>query len=104
MGVTLDILEKEYKPEEESNFKPLNVKGKGGASWFQELDFELEKDMKSMGTGIEGTGAIVNGDGANGDGPRIVNGKLVNKEQQQGVRVGSAVCATRVRVRSENEC
>ncbi len=72
-GVSLEILEKEFVPDEESNFKPLNVQGKGGSSWFD--DDEIDKDI-NIGKG--------------GDGPRVINGKLVNREQNQGVRVGSA--------------
>lgn len=71
-GVSLEILEKEYIPDEESNFKPLNVQGKGSSSWF---DSDLEKDITI---------------GENEDGPRIKNGKLFSKEEEQGVRVGSA--------------
>ena len=50
---------------------PLKVKGKAGNSWFEELDNELEND------------------GAD-NGPRIINGKLISRGEQQGVRVGSA--------------
>ena len=71
-GVSLEILDKEFVPEEESNFKPLNVQGKGSSSWFND---EFEKDV-TLGGGE--------------DGPRIVNGKLMSREEQQGVRVGSA--------------
>lgn len=69
--MSLEILDKEFVADEESNFKPLNVKGKSGTSWFEELDNELEND------------------GAD-NGPRIINGKLISRGEQQGVRVGSA--------------
>lgn len=75
-GVSLEILEKEYIPEEESNFKPQNVKGKSsGGSWFDDLDMDFE------------LGANVNGVS---EGPKVVNGKLIGRENQQGIRVGSA--------------
>jgi hypothetical protein len=70
-GVSLEILDKEFVADEESNFMPLKVKGKAGNSWFEELDNELEND------------------GAD-NGPRIINGKLISRGEQQGVRVGSA--------------
>lgn len=70
-GVSLEILVKEVVPDEESNFKPINVKGKAGSSWFEDLDSELENDGSD-------------------NGPQIINGKLVSREEQQGVRVGSA--------------
>lgn len=70
-GVSLEILEKEFVPEEESNFKPSNVKGKSGQSWF---DGDAEIDENLLGE----------------EGPRIVNGKLIDRKEQQGVRVGSA--------------
>ena len=75
-GVSLEILEKEFFQSEESKFKPLNVKGKSNNnSWFEDVDigFELGEVMK----GTE-------------EGPRIVNGKFISKQQQQGIRVGSA--------------
>ncbi len=70
-GVSLEILEKEFVPEEESNFKPSNVKGKSGQSWF---DGDAEIDENLLGE----------------EGPRVVNGKLIDRKEQQGVRVGSA--------------
>lgn len=48
------------------------MQGKGSSSWFND---DFEKDLTL---------------GNNEDGPRIVNGKLISKEEQQGVRVGSA--------------
>ena len=74
-GVALEILEKEFTPEEESGIKAFNVKGKGSTSWFNEVDSELEQNGSI--TGAE-------------DGPRVLNGKLISREEQQGVRVGSA--------------
>lgn len=74
-GITFDIIEKDVLPTEESNFKPSNIKGKSQASWFEELDQEIQSNS---------------GLGDNEDGPQIVNGKLVSREEQQGIRVGSA--------------
>ncbi len=74
-GVTFDFLEKELSPEEESNFQPLNVKGRGKSSWFNDLDADLSD------------GSLLSEDS---DSPRVVNGKLIGREATQGVRVGSA--------------
>ncbi len=74
-GVTFDFLEKEFTPEEESNFQPLNVKGRGKSSWFGDLDGDLTN------------GSLLSEDA---DSPRVVNGKLIGREATQGVRVGSA--------------
>mmetsp|Transcript_17358 Transcript_17358/g.32903 ORF Transcript_17358/g.32903 Transcript_17358/m.32903 type:complete len:1102 (-) Transcript_17358:23-3328(-) len=76
-GVSLEILEKEYVPEEESKFQPQNVKGRSssGGSWFDDIDMDIE-----LGANINGVN----------EGPRVVNGKLISRENQQGIRVGSA--------------
>mmetsp|Transcript_24990 Transcript_24990/g.36953 ORF Transcript_24990/g.36953 Transcript_24990/m.36953 type:complete len:1110 (+) Transcript_24990:134-3463(+) len=76
-GVTFDFLEKEATEEEQSNFQPSNIKGKGQASsWFSDMDNALSD------------GSLLNDE--NADGPRVVNGKLISREETQGVRVGSA--------------
>lgn len=74
-GITFDVIEKDVLPTEESNFKPSNIKGKSQASWFEELDKEIQSNA-----------GLVD----NEDGPQIINGKLVSREEQQGIRVGSA--------------
>jgi transcription-repair coupling factor (superfamily II helicase) len=74
-GVMFDIIEKDVLPSEESNFKPTNVKGKSQASWFEELDQEIQTNAGFID---------------NEDGPQILNGKLISREEQQGIRVGSA--------------
>ena len=78
--MTLSLLEKTENFVEESNFKPLNVKSKTSSSWFDDLDEDLNNELDNL-----------NGDEmSNGEGPRFINGKLVSRDQQMGVRVGSA--------------
>jgi len=78
-GVQFDILEREVpldtNSNRESNFKPINVKGKSAPSWFQDID------------NVGGSG----NDDKDDTGPKIVDGKLVIEENEGiGIRVGSA--------------
>lgn len=77
-GVTLNVIEKDIlsSSSEFSNFKPSNVKGKAQSSWFEELDQEIQSKVNFVSD--------------DEDGPQIINGRMVSREEQQGVRVGSA--------------
>jgi len=81
-GVTLTMLEAEEdvsspQPSESSSlFEQPKITGRKPASWFQDIDNQLNKEIPQLGSSDSSS--------------RIVNGKLVTTEQQQGIQVGSA--------------
>mmetsp|Transcript_5924 Transcript_5924/g.8618 ORF Transcript_5924/g.8618 Transcript_5924/m.8618 type:complete len:1175 (+) Transcript_5924:291-3815(+) len=88
-GVTLDLLEKEPSTTEESNLKQTNLYARKKSSWFEELDNDLNNELEAELSNFHND-AKQNGEETEDMGPRFVNGKLVGRDQQMGVRVGSA--------------
>lgn len=68
----------------ESNFKPMNVKGRSAPSWFNDNDYNLELKRSSSSDNPDDSNVE--------DKPVIVNGKLVLNDStlSNGIRVGSA--------------
>lgn len=102
-GVQLDVLERELPLDNtpnnnESNFKPMNVKGRTAPSWFDDEDYNLrlngqdDTSNSSNDDGSSGSSSSSANNNADMDKPTIVNGKLVINEQSlsNGIRVGSA--------------
>ncbi len=93
-GVQLDVLERELPLDRtssnntnESNFKPINVKGRAAPSWFDDDEYNLQLNPNN-----DVDSNSQSGDDPSMEKPSIINGKLVVNEQSlsNGIRVGSA--------------
>ena len=77
-GVTLTILEAtddfSSQRSDSSSIDSKKITGRKPDSWFQEIDEQLSNELPQLGSSDS----------------RIVNGKLVSNEKQQGIQVGSA--------------
>ena len=83
-GITLTMLEatdsfSDNETPSNFGFDATKITGKKSRSWFEDLDKELNNELMDN---LPHLGSDTNS--------RIINGKLVTSEKQQGIRVGSA--------------
>jgi hypothetical protein len=103
-GITLQVLEPSdaallAEQDPASNFMPDSVLGKQGTkSWFDQMDKEIEAELTGMFRSQHSASSNLDADESDydgmsvtdEDGPRIINGRVVSKDELQGVSVGSA--------------